>query len=484
MVMIKTFSQFSGSINESALAPLSDLDSSSYANFKAGDVVKTDRVTKQLLEDIELAAKNAGVNVLATTAVTDHKGIGDPDSRHNKGQALDLSRIGWSTTPHSKLPGSNGGNQSNYKQKQSSGSEFFAAADALVGALIGLGYRLITQDEELRSKYSSSLTNSESVPKAIIWKYDSPRAGNHFNHIHISNNDASLPSSPQINPAPFPGSEPSLTIDAQVVTKLITSLKQKSFPGKASDSSAEIAAPSNLGDLEGSSPGIPQLTRNMGLGRAFPESLTAEYLTYKNNPKVHWAVYDIDRKAFIDSSKNSNDQIYAASVSKAVTAACALNKFNSKLPSPEDFDKLKLLLIKSKNDVWSHFTELAGGSKRVNEWASSMGWNMSPGRFNGNSVSARGMCLFWADVLNRRFPGSDIIEAVSNSCQTSDGRSRKYIPADCRIGGKTGLYQQYMHDSAWIISPKGKFAITVLTELSSAPVVATMFGGLFREYCK
>jgi hypothetical protein len=171
-------------IIKESVSSLSVLDGDEYVNFKAGDVTKSDVVVKEMLDDIERAARATNVHVLATCAITDHAGIHDDYSRHPKGQALDLARIGDSTTPHNKLKGnpqSPGGSVRN--------QEFVDAADRLVGGLIDIGYKLITQDPTLRQRFSSALAKSESSknPKILIWKYYSEKAGNHYNHIHISN---------------------------------------------------------------------------------------------------------------------------------------------------------------------------------------------------------------------------------------------------------------------------------------------------------
>jgi hypothetical protein len=183
-------------INEN-VTPLSVLDSSEYEYLKAGDVIKSDLVVKEMLDDIEQAAKAMGVHVNVTCAITDHAGIHDDYSRHPHGQALDLAQIGFDTTPHEKLrgnPQSPGGAVKN--------QEFVDAADKLVDGLIQIGYKLITQDPQLRQKYSSSLASSESRknPKILIWKYYSKKAGNHYNHIHISNTGGVGRSSVEINP--------------------------------------------------------------------------------------------------------------------------------------------------------------------------------------------------------------------------------------------------------------------------------------------
>jgi hypothetical protein len=237
--------------------------------------------------------------------------------------------------------------------------------------------------------------------------------------------------------------------------------------------------------------GVGSVGQNMGFGKSFGDSQMSQYQTYKTNSKVYWAVYDIDNGKFLGKSSNSDQLVYAASVSKAVTGACALQMNGGTLPSQVDLDKLKLFLVNSNNDVWRHITQLAGGGDKINEWSKQMGWMMLPGNYlskrisNKNSISASGMCLFWKDVLLNKFSGSAIIKKLSGSCRTSSTRSRVYIPKDCQIGGKTGLYEQYMHDSAWMItSSNRRFSITVLTELATASIVAVMFGGLFKEYCQ
>ena len=263
--------------------------------------------------------------------------------------------------------------------------------------------------------------------------------------------------------------------------------KISSTPPRKSSSSSTPRQETSSKDKGTSSISVSQ---NYGKGKKFGEAEQRKYETYKFNPKVYWAVYDIDRGGFLARGSNSDQLVYAASVSKAVTGACAVNYNGGTLPTKDDMDKLTRFLVKSNNKVWRAITRLAGGGDNVNKWAQKMGWNMLPGNYckvrpaKNNSISAAGMCLFWRDVLNNKFTGASIIQKLSGACKTSGTRSKVYTPSDCKIGGKTGLYEQYMHDSAWIIAPNGRrYAIVVLTELASTSIVATMFGGLYREYC-
>ena len=224
--------------------------------------------------------------------------------------------------------------------------------------------------------------------------------------------------------------------------------------------------------------------QNYGNGKNFGASEQADYFKYKNDPSVYWSVWDADKTKSVAESSNSTKLVYAASVSKVVTAACALDNLGGNLSNQTDWSDLKKFLVKSDNGVWNKFTKLAGGAKRVNDWAKK--WSgIEPGRISGgNKINATGMCRFWCDVLNNRFTGAKTIQEITAGCATSNSRSRAYTPKNCAIGGKTGLYQQNMHDSAWIITPSGRrFCITVLTEKSSTYIVAVMFGGLLREYC-
>jgi hypothetical protein len=59
------------------------------------------------------------------------------------------------------------------------------------------------------------------------------------------------------------------------------------------------------------------------------------------------------------------------------------------------------------------------------------------------------------------------------------------MPSNVYIGGKTGTYNEYNHDSCWIQDGGKFFSITVLTELGSSgsEAIAQMFRGLYDEYC-
>lgn len=235
----------------------------------------------------------------------------------------------------------------------------------------------------------------------------------------------------------------------------------------------------NLYDV-GKSVGIT-LSKNKGYGSSYDST---KYLSLKNKSSIHWAVYDISKDKLIAKSENGDKMVYGASVSKAVVSANAFDKNKGKL-SAQDVGKVIKLLVVSDNSVWDAVTEMGGGNDSVNAFSNRYGYNMSPARRKGNNISATGMVKFWKDVLRNNFDGAESIFKITSSCQTSSSRSRKCIPKNCYIGGKTGSYMQYNHDTAWIEKDGKFYAIAVLTSSNDgSDAIATMFGGLFNEYCK
>lgn len=104
----------------------------------------TDLISSALLKDINTAARNAGIKVEITTAVSNHneRTTSGNVSRHVGGYAVDITIT-----------------------KQS--------GDALVAELVKLGYKSV-KDE------------IPSVPKSILWQVDG-----HKNHVHVSNTTGS-----------------------------------------------------------------------------------------------------------------------------------------------------------------------------------------------------------------------------------------------------------------------------------------------------
>ena len=224
------------------------------------------------------------------------------------------------------------------------------------------------------------------------------------------------------------------------------------------------------------------LSRNKGLGSSSYSK--SKYDQFKTNGKVYWAVYDIDNDRLLASSSNAKKNVYGASVPKVLVASAALSKNNGTLPKQTDYESVIKLLVKSDNNVWTPIQNIAGGADAVNAWAKSMGYDMQPARGKGNNANAVDMCKFWRDVCTNKFAGAEVIFRITNSCQTSASRSRKYMPKTVFMGGKTGTYDTSNHDCCWIEKDGRLYSICVLTLLGSSgtEAIANMFRGLYDEY--
>lgn len=237
-------------------------------------------------------------------------------------------------------------------------------------------------------------------------------------------------------------------------------------------------------DLQSIAKSVGQtLTHNTGYGNSVSDSA---YKTALARPKVNWAVYDINKNKLIAKSINAHQNVYGASVSKAVVVACAYENNGGNLPTQSDIGKAIRLLTISDNNMWDALVKLAGGDKAVDSFSQKLGLaNMLPSRSN-NKINPIGMCMFWNDTLRNNYKGAESVFKISSSCQTHSSRSRKYLPTTSFVGGKTGTWNnQYTHDSAFFNVGDNWYAITVLSDGSdSSETIAVLFGGLFKQYCK
>jgi len=128
----------------------------SYINTD-NDATSTDKINKALLDDIEVAAKIAGVKPTITTASSGHPDEGTNNSRHSQQTAVDIAII-------------DGGGSGGAKDSKTGDSKFREKGTRLKDALVSLGYTWNTESGN---------------PKSVLWQ--TTTGGNHFNHLHVSN---------------------------------------------------------------------------------------------------------------------------------------------------------------------------------------------------------------------------------------------------------------------------------------------------------
>ena len=153
-------------INELELIQLNDTN---YSNLKYdNDGTQYDSVNKPLLDDINAAAKAAGITATVTTASTGHPSATNSGSksRHPQKTAVDIALL-------------NGVGSGGATNSANGNSNFRDLGNKLKDALVSMGYTL----------------NSESGnDKAVLWQTNT--GGNHYNHLHVSNNSGESSGTP------------------------------------------------------------------------------------------------------------------------------------------------------------------------------------------------------------------------------------------------------------------------------------------------
>jgi hypothetical protein len=122
------------------------------------DSTKYDKINRALLDDINKAAKDAGLEVTITTASSGHS---SKKSRHSSGNAVDIALI-------------NGKGSGGATNSSNGDSSFRKMGDKIVSKLESMGYKRNTESGN---------------EKAVLWQTN--LGGNHFNHIHVSNKGTS-----------------------------------------------------------------------------------------------------------------------------------------------------------------------------------------------------------------------------------------------------------------------------------------------------
>jgi hypothetical protein len=146
----------------------------------------SDNINTSLLQDVQNAAKSAGLKVNITTAISGHDG----GTRHETGNAVDVARI-------------NGIGSGGATNETNGNAEFRKLGNKLKDALVSMGY-----------VWNTEIGN----PKAVLWQTN--KGGNHFNHVHISNNSGETSAEPtKVNNTTTSGSTSSTSTSSYEETK-------------------------------------------------------------------------------------------------------------------------------------------------------------------------------------------------------------------------------------------------------------------------
>jgi hypothetical protein len=201
------------------------------------------------------------------------------------------------------------------------------------------------------------------------------------------------------------------------------------------------------------------LRRRTGAGKSF--TAQSSYLSLKKDSKIHWVVRDLESGAVLGESANAHQNVYGASVSKALVVAALLDKRKGKLAASE-WRLVFRLLVESDNSVWSTLENLAGGKSAVDAFTQAMGYEKTQGSRSGNQINARELGDFLLDVHQQRFAGAEGLLKVMSACATGAAKAVKYLPSSVLLGGKTGTWNEYQHDMRFVESGGKRSAIVVL----------------------
>jgi murein DD-endopeptidase MepM/ murein hydrolase activator NlpD len=215
-------------ISELELVKLNDTN---YSNLKYdSDGTQFDSVNKPLLDDLDAAAKAAGITATITTALTGHsdKTKTGNKSRHGQQTAVDISIL-------------NGIGSGGATNSANGSAEFRELGNKLKDALVSMGY---------------SLNVESGNNKAVLWQTNT--GGNHFNHLHVSNNSGESGTAPTTgsnssenayNAATSTSSTTSSVFDAANVPKDDYLLQMgKSIAGKFLKKEGQIEEQRNFGN--------------------------------------------------------------------------------------------------------------------------------------------------------------------------------------------------------------------------------------------
>ena len=321
-------------IKELNLVTLKD---TSYSNVKFDlDSTQYDKVNKPLLDDLQAAAKSAGIIATITTAKSGHGGT---NSRHAKQTAVDIAILNGVGSG-----GATGPSNGNYK--------FKLMGDKLKDALVSMGY---------------SWNRESGNPKSVLWQTNT--GGNHFNHLHISNetNTSSSSSSPSLQSGDSESSEPSQKSSSGQGDDIISSMGRK-FGSQFGNAM--------LGSFVGES--INEQISDKSLGKNVSDSNGVKIIPHSDNEKVYSPVYGAIKIDRANSSCNNEVKILFVDNGKKYSLQyCNLNNVyvkNGESVSPGD--KIGSLITDvevSLLDRGGSKSSFSGRSSRNNMYGGSYG---------------------------------------------------------------------------------------------------------------
>ncbi|MGI9371478.1 MAG: serine hydrolase [Hyphomicrobiales bacterium] len=258
----------------------------------------------------------------------------------------------------------------------------------------------------------------------------------------------------------------------------------------------------------------PMLVRTKGQGKKFGTSQLKHYCKLKSGRyEIQYAVNDLETNKIIARSKNAEQLYFGASSSKLFVAAALLDKQEGKF-SRKQLGQLIKMIVVSDNPAWISLQKQTGsdgssnsGRRAVQAFTKRAGYKTTQGfqgwmvtadgkRVHGNELNSLELAKFLHDTYKRNYRGADVVWKIMQATRTGKSKAKRYTPRDVYIGGKTGTYSGPNEARATVklktiksrnhvvslMTPRGHFGISILSNTGSNEDVAVLAGGLMREY--
>jgi hypothetical protein len=255
------------------------------------------------------------------------------------------------------------------------------------------------------------------------------------------------------------------------------------------------------------------LHRVHGRGEAFDGKKLVRYCAMRKNPTgIQWVVNNLETGDVISSSANSEQLYFGASTSKIFVAATLLDKQRGKFTRAQLRQLVKMIVV-SSNPAWIDLQKQAGdgngnsGRKAVYAFTQKMGYRKIKGfqgwlktnngsKIHGNELNTAEVSRFLYDTYQRKYPGADVLWKIMQATRTGKGKIDRFTPSNVFLGGKTGTYSgpnesrdtikfatiKSRNHAALLLTERGHFGMSILSNRGSSGDVAVLAGGLMREY--
>lgn len=219
-----------------------------------------------------------------------------------------------------------------------------------------------------------------------------------------------------------------------------------------------------------------------GQGRAWTSQMERMYQAHRRDPRVGYVVKNLRTGSYL--AQFQADRLFmGGSMPKPMISAMLLEKRRGAL-SYEEFMHVVQVCDKSVNSSWM---ALQSRLNSADEQAFMGKYRLPTSHVLANQLTPRFIAEFYERCVNFRFDhgGEFLLEAMRRD---QYGFGRLFLPRHVSyVGGKTGNYGEWDHESLFFYHGGVPYAIVVFTRGDFSPgkmnwPLGAMIGGLFREY--